>query len=133
MWGVQACVGSYRRKVKLGGTDEWAFRMVDGVSVHDATTDVLTMNDLLDAHFKDQFIDLLKCDIEGAESELFKDCGSWISRVGALVVELHPPYSSSQFQSDLKNSGAAFTIIREFADKECPVLLLRASARMAAA
>ena len=124
---VQACVGSHRRKVKLGGSDEWAYQMVDGVPASDATIDVLTMDDLLDAHFKGQSIDLLKCDIEGAESELFKNCGSWIKRIGTMVVELHPPYSVSEFQADLKNSGATFSIVREFSEKECPVLLLQSS------
>ena len=34
-------------------------------------------------------IDLLKMDIEGAEEEVFKDCGSWINHVGSVTVETH--------------------------------------------
>jgi hypothetical protein len=33
-------------------------------------------------------IDLLKMDIEGAEREVFES-GEWISRVGAIAIELH--------------------------------------------
>ncbi len=34
-------------------------------------------------------VDLLKVDIEGAEKEVFEACDSWISRVGACMVEVH--------------------------------------------
>lgn len=35
-------------------------------------------------------IDILKVDIEGAESALFAECASWISRVRLIIIEIHP-------------------------------------------
>jgi hypothetical protein len=35
-------------------------------------------------------IDILKVDIEGAESDLFAECKSWISKVRLIVIEIHP-------------------------------------------
>lgn len=50
-------------------------------------------------------VDLLKCDIEGAEEEIFRDCSSWIHRVGLLVVELHRPYDHARLIADLTRNG----------------------------
>ncbi len=36
-----------------------------------------------------QNIDLLKVDIEGAEEQVFEQCGSWIDRVGSVAIETH--------------------------------------------
>lgn len=44
---------------------------------------------------------LLKCDIEGAEAELFVECQEWIHRVNAMVVETHAPYSPETLAEDL--------------------------------
>lgn len=51
-------------------------------------------------------IDILKIDIEGAEYEVFDDPSRWISKVGALIVELHDrfrPGCSRRFYS--RSSG----------------------------
>jgi FkbM family methyltransferase len=39
-----------------------------------------------------QNIDLLKVDIEGAEEEVFEHCGTWINRVGSVVIETHDQF-----------------------------------------
>jgi len=56
-------------------------------------------------------VDLLKCDIEGAEAEVFAACSQWIDRVGAMVVELHAPYSRADFAHDLQQSGKSFQFV----------------------
>lgn len=58
-------------------------------------------------------IDLLKCDIEGAEAELFAECADWIDRVRNLVVELHRPYSSQEFLSHLECAGGSFQVYHQ--------------------
>ena len=55
-------------------------------------------------------IDLLKCDIEGSEAELFKDCAAWIGRVRHIVIEIHPPYTLGEFLADLRRNGSDFRI-----------------------
>lgn len=64
-----------------------------------------TMVDLV-AHHNVEVIDLLKCDIEGAEEALFSDCKAWIHRVRSLVVETHHPYSPERLIEDLRTAGA---------------------------
>lgn len=51
-------------------------------------------------------IDLLKCDIEGTEAELFRSCRQWIGRVRHLIVEVHKPYGPEDLINDLRSSGA---------------------------
>ena len=122
---VRACVGSHRRKVRLGGGEEWAYRMEESVAGDAGLTEVIPLGELLAGHFGGEEIDLLKCDIEGAEQEVFANCGAWIGRVKAIVIELHPPYSVDRFLSDLGSSGTQFEVVRKFAAKQCPVLLLQ--------
>jgi FkbM family methyltransferase len=50
-------------------------------------------------------VDVLKCDIEGTEVELFADCRSWIDRIGYLTDELHSPYNAAEFQEHLRAAG----------------------------
>jgi FkbM family methyltransferase len=82
------CVGGRERRVALATTNgEWGFRMTDAGDP-DHGIDVMTMDALLeDAGF--DHIGVLKCDIEGAEAEVFADCSSWIDRVDAMSVECH--------------------------------------------
>jgi FkbM family methyltransferase len=111
---VGACVGGHERQVRIGGTDgEWAFRMVDpeGPSGEDEQlVDVVTMDGLL-ASTGVERIGVLKCDIEGAESELFADCRSWIGRVECLSVECHTDsMSGEQLVGALAENGAALSL-----------------------
>lgn len=48
----------------------------------------LSVGDIIERHSLDR-IDLLKMDIEGSEVEVFSDCGSWLPKVDALLVETH--------------------------------------------
>ena len=56
-------------------------------------------------------IDLLKCDIEGAEEELFRACSGWISRVRHLIVETHAPYTPARLEADLRSNGWRFVAV----------------------
>ena len=72
------------------------------------------------AHF-----DLVKCDIEGGEAELFHDCRAWIGRVDRLAVEVHPPYSLAALYADLRNAGWEFEVYRELRRDPYPLCFLR--------
>jgi FkbM family methyltransferase len=83
---IAACIGGYERTVSLADDDgEWGYRMTDA---GDGTVPVLTMLSVL-AQSGVGEIDVLKCDIEGAEAELFANCREWIGRVRTMVVECH--------------------------------------------
>ncbi len=52
-------------------------------------------------------IDLLKCDIEGAEAELFKSSASWVGKVGVLAVECHGEFTAQRLIQELAEKGVA--------------------------
>jgi|GEM_PF-3060901 len=58
-----------------------------------------------------QRVDLLKCDIEGSEQELFADCAAWIGAVRHMVVETHSPYGLKHLYADLDRAGWKFSIL----------------------
>ncbi len=124
---LQAGVGARRGQMRLvdEGAGEWAYRTEKSESEFERSVQVLPLSDVLENHADGQRIDLLKCDIEGAERELFEDCRSWIGRVDAIVIELHPPYGLTQFSAALERVGADFEITAQITRKLCPVLLLR--------
>ncbi len=64
----------------------------------------MTVEHLLSAAGWDR-VDLLKMDIEGYESQLLADRPGWLSRVGAIVAELHGSYGPAEFRRDLAPFG----------------------------
>jgi len=103
-----ACVGGTPRRVKLTTTDgEWGFRMADG---DDGEIDVMTMEDVLASAGVDR-VGVLKCDIEGAEAEVFADCASWITRVDAMSVECHNDMMRSEaLVAAVSDNGGSFEV-----------------------
>lgn len=123
---LNACVGGTSRLVKLTtDSGEWAFAMAETTPNDTNTIKALTIPQILEKFPSNQTIDLIKCDIEGAEKELFKDCSSWIKRVQNLVVELHPPYNKNEFLADLNKSNADLVVVSEEKDSEFPVIFLK--------
>ncbi len=64
-----------------------------------------TMEEFLESSGVPEEIDLLKCDIEGGESEIFKNCSGWINRCRVIVVETHAPYSADELLRDIDSAG----------------------------
>jgi FkbM family methyltransferase len=75
-------------------------------------------------------IDLLKCDIEGAEADLFRDCREWIDHVQNLIVETHrPDCSPDQLYDMLRSNGWDFDLVCEDRERDrCTSGLRRRSA-----
>jgi FkbM family methyltransferase len=90
----------------------WAFHKVDTIDSSHEAVPCVSMAHLLAACRFEQ-IDLLKCDIEGTERELFTDCVQWIGRVKHLVVETHAPYLNTDLYRDLRAAGWEFEIALE--------------------
>jgi FkbM family methyltransferase len=110
---VPACVGGRERRVTLATSDgEWGFRMSDAVTGVEGPNEVgvVTMEHLLSRTGVDH-IDVLKCDIEGAEAELFADCRDWIGRVEAMSVECHNDVMPAEALLEaLAANGAEFAV-----------------------
>lgn len=70
-------------------------------------------------------IDLLKCDIEGSEREVFAGCGPWVHRVDHLMVETHGSYRLSHLYEDLGRAGWRFNVREERQRSETGQCLLK--------
>lgn len=104
---IAACIGGSERRTALA-TDhgEFAYHMTDPEPGTEGTVDVYTMSHVIDMAGIPGTIDVLKCDIEGAEREVFADCAEWIGRVRWLVAECHDPYTASDLEADLQRNGS---------------------------
>ena len=101
---IEACVTAQPRGVYLDRSlSEYAFRTTDRPTGQ--RIEGVTVPQILERAGVEGAIDLLKCDIEGAEAEVFGDCGGWIGRVRHLMVEVHAPYTLEALRRDLERVG----------------------------
>jgi FkbM family methyltransferase len=122
---VQACIAGQSGTVALDRSGvACAFRMVQRADAGEESIPAMTMQELLDKCPMAQTIDLLKCDIEGAEREVFADCGPWIGRVRHILIELHTPYTQEAFLEDLRRGGSSLKLIWSNQATDYPVLFL---------
>jgi FkbM family methyltransferase len=124
---IQACVGAQARQTKLSRDHgAWMYAMTEGAVDEGGGTEVLTMPQILAQTNASDPIGLLKCDIEGAERELFTAPLAWISRVEYMVVELHPElhplFELNALMQNLQDSGGKFKIL--YASKSGTLVLL---------
>jgi FkbM family methyltransferase len=109
---VEACVVARHRPVSLRrGKSATAFFMTEGCAGETLRT--ITIEDLVAYLPADSIIDLLKCDIEGAEQEVFQSCGQWIRRVRNMVVEIHGNYSGDHLKHDILRGSRNFVRVVE--------------------
>jgi FkbM family methyltransferase len=111
---VEACVGAEERRVGLASTSgEHGFAMTDGET--GLMVDVVTMERVLQGLPAGE-IDILKCDIEGAERELFASCRPWIGRVRVAVVECHNGFRGDELVALLEANGGRFDVLHNEVD-----------------
>jgi FkbM family methyltransferase len=125
------CVAARPATVQLDRTaGAWAIRMKSacqadsGRPIAARTVDQL----LVEADAGGRCVDLFKCDIEGAESELFRDPGAWLERSTCLAVETHAPYYDVCLMDDLRRFSNDFEFFPEnemvFARRSTPTGLI---------
>jgi FkbM family methyltransferase len=108
---VEACVAGRSRDVYLNRDgQEWEYAMSDAPGGRGPPVPALTLPQILDRCRADGPIDLLKCDIEGAERELFAAAGPWLSRVRNLLVEVHAPYTADELSAAVAAVWGRFDI-----------------------
>ncbi len=83
LWGKPASVAVS----SVEQFNHWGVR-VSEAKCSDLAARAFTVAELMNEHDVD-FIDILKMDIEGAETEVFETCEPWIGKVGLLAVETH--------------------------------------------
>ncbi len=92
---VRAALWNRNETIELvdPGLGEWGY-MTRATSDPEITAPLLqevegiTVDQLME-RYQCTSIDLMKLNVEGAEREIFEDCGGWIDRVHAVVVKMH--------------------------------------------
>jgi FkbM family methyltransferase len=116
-----AATSGYAAADRCGG--EWAIKMSSKPG--EDRIPVSSMEDILAAIGSPHEVDLMKCDIEGAEAEIFKSCSSWVQRIRHLVIELHPPYSVEILSGDLRANGAQMLVTKRIASGNHQIVFLQ--------
>jgi FkbM family methyltransferase len=86
--------------------EPWSYQTVSEPTSETVEVKAITVPSLIEL-FPTRRVDLLKCDIEGAEMAIFSNCEVWINCVRAMVVETHAPYSLQKLQEDLRRCGSS--------------------------
>ena len=125
----EACIGGSEREVTLDSSQgEWANRLVeiDGDNSPEYTVPVITMDRIIQENGV-ECVDLLKCDVEGAEIELFENCESWISKLRLAVVECHDNFDTDKLLELIRKNGAEFECVYRDVKPafQCEVAILR--------
>jgi FkbM family methyltransferase len=138
---VRACVAGRERTVTLDRSHhESMYAMTDapapgagpGDGGGSATQDgpdaipALPLTKILDQCGALPTIDLLKCDIEGAEREVFEACAPWIGRVRHMVLEVHPPYTVEALLADCERNGRRFRVLDRHPSPPNEIVFLKA-------
>lgn len=105
---VHAAVGAAPGTLNLRFGDNPTCSALESSPMHDLretiAVSVTTVPELL-AKAKWDSVDLVKMDIEGSEDELLSKTSGWLSRVGALVLEIHPSTTAEKIASYLAPFG----------------------------
>jgi FkbM family methyltransferase len=106
---VRACAVGVARELELDRrASEDAYRLAEiGRGAAGSRLPGRTVGEILDTHGIG-VVDLLKCDIEGAEREVFAACDEWVGRVRCMVVEVHDGFSVSELADLLARAGERF-------------------------
>jgi len=108
---VRACAVGSEREVWLDRrAGEDAYRLADADQAEGPRLPGRTVTELMQTQRIDE-LDLLKCDIEGAEREVFSACEAWIGRVRAMVVEVHDDLRVSDLATLVARAGGRFELI----------------------
>lgn len=87
------------------GEGEWGFRIsTESKSKKGFVADAKTLDSIFE-EFKIDEVDYVKMDIEGAEQRVLANPGKWISKVKAIKIEVHAPFTINQCMDVLEKNG----------------------------
>jgi FkbM family methyltransferase len=121
---IAAAVVGIARPISLrreGGP--WNYRVAPQFSQENAVA-AITMDELF-AKLGVSRVDLLKCDIEGTEREVFECCASWIRLVREIAIEVHAPLSVSHLMSLIAAARGDFELLASMESGGHPLCILR--------
>jgi len=121
---IAAAVVGVSREISLqreGGP--WNDRIAAEFKAKDAVA-AITMDELV-KRLGAPRIDLLKCDIEGTEREVFERCASWIKHVRTIAIEVHAPFSVHELMLLITSAGGDFEVLTSVDTGTNPFCILR--------
>lgn len=103
---IHAAVWTWDGEVAYGGPAEDAFSVAgaSGTAPASRTAPAVTLETLFDRLRLDR-VDFVKMDVEGAERQLLQRPAQWLSRVGAMHVEVHAPDNVEAVAAFLRSAG----------------------------
>lgn len=108
---VRACLAGAPGRVYLDRSgDACAFSITREAVDGGEPVEARTLPEILDGYAGGRAVDLLKCDIEGAEAEVFASCAGWIRRVRYIIIETHSPYTAGRLAEDIRRGGGRFDL-----------------------
>lgn len=108
---VEACVSGTERRVALDRSrGSWRFSMTEASEAEDGLIDARTLPQIMAECGMEGAVDFIKCNIEGAEAEVFAHCRDWIGLVRRLAVQVHHPYTSERLLEDLRRAGSSLKL-----------------------
>ena len=109
------------------GSGAWGLQVTGNAApAEDKVIPAITIDRIIKEFDLDR-IDLLKIDVEGSETEIFAEAGSWISSVDTICIELHDKFK-------IGCSRSFFDAVKDFPielRRNEDVLVARASSRLA--
>ena len=121
---IAAAVVGIPRAISLqreGGP--WNYRIAAAFNAEDAVA-AITMDEVVE-RLGAASIDLLKCDIEGTEREVFERCAPWIKRVRTIAIEVHQPLGVPDLISLIAMAGGDFELLTLVKSGGNPLCVLR--------
>lgn len=101
---VEGAIGRYSGKIEFNPT-KWSWGgHVSRDQNSGSIVRCVTMEEIINDYDLNS-IDILKVDIEGAESDLFGNNNEWLRNVKLIIVELHGKYTIREFVSDVGKFG----------------------------
>ncbi|MCW3465207.1 FkbM family methyltransferase [Chitinophaga nivalis] len=96
------------------GLEDWGFQVSETTAAPDALPAVSIPNIMATQQWP--HLDIVKLDVEGAESSIFADNYAWLEKTKVLIIELHEPLlpgSSASFQKAMAAHDFSFTQLGE--------------------
>ncbi len=118
-------VGNERKLFLDRSGREWEYKATEQAEPGAEEVPSISMERLFQDCGFEKHVDLLKCDIEGGEAELFGSCSKWIRNVRLLFVETHRPYSVEKLRADISRAGGEFEVVDSSQKGDCETVLLR--------
>lgn len=114
---IEACAAGRERLVQLdrSGGGAWTFEMKEIQGEGGESIPALTVPQILDRAGIDGMVDLVKCNVEGAEVELMEHAAEWIGRVRHVMMDVHQPYDAEQVLAHARAGDPS----REWSVEDC--------------